>query len=96
MNTRKLYHIGREIASGFTEFCAAALLVVEVLTVWSVIAHLSRGGGIPAWILATSACAAVVLILAAVTAAAYRLPRMRVRVGVIDAQTICRVMEERK
>lgn len=95
MGTNKVYHIKREIASAAAEFAGIAALSAEVFLFWTVAAAIANGTPIPAWC-GVSACALVcALILCAARAVIIRMPvrrARRVRCGVIDADTICRVM----
>ncbi len=93
----KLYHIKKEIASGAAEFVAMLTICGEVFIFWEIAAAIANGTPIPAWCGAAACALASAMVFAAARAVLCRLPRRRaarcIRYGVIDADTICRIME---
>lgn len=98
MNTRKLYHIKREIASAAAEFAGITALFAEVIMFWEIAAAIENGTPIPAWCCVGVCILVCALILCAARAVIIRLPirANRIRYGVIDADTICRILEAKR
>lgn len=99
MGTNKLYHIKREIASAAAEFAGITALLTEIMMFWEIAAAISHGTKIPAWCGAAACVFVCVVIICAARAAVIRLSGRRIRRarrGVIDAGTICRIMEGKK
>lgn len=97
---KRLYHIKAEIARGAAEFLALLWMAVAVLLWWAAADAAMYGSPMPAWS-GAALCAEVILPCAAGAAAALRrIPRGRaargVRAGVIDAETICRILEAKR
>ena len=95
MNTTKLYHIAKEIASGALDFCAAMALFGEILIFWEILHALATGDPVHVWVRVALITAAGAAILAAMVYLAVRHPQKTTkskRMGTIDADTICRIM----
>lgn len=98
MNTRKLYHIKREIASAAAEFAGITAIFAEGIMFWEIAAAIADGTPIPAWCCVGVCILVCALILCAARAVIIRLPirANRIRYGVIDADTICRILEAKR
>lgn len=95
MNTSRLYHIRKEIASGAVDFCAALALFGEILIVWEILHALATGDPVHAWVRVALITAVGAAILAAMVYLVVRHPQKETkskRMGTIDAETICRIM----
>lgn len=95
MNTSRLYHIRKEIATAASEFCAVMVMFGEVLIFWEILHAMATGDPVHVWVRSALIAAVCAVIFAASAYIAIRRPwaeKKNRRIGTIDAETICRIM----